>query len=58
MTKPPDPNPDCPRCYYFAHTQDRRDDDRMKAPQRPPIDQGKALAVLTKAFPRAYGVKG
>lgn len=58
MTKPaPDPAKDCPRCYHFSHTEGDREVLQRKAKVYPPIDQGLALDVLTKAFPRAYGVK-
>lgn len=58
--KAPDPAPDCPRCYYFAHTREERAEKARQFPNEYPggIDQQKALVILTRAFPRAYGTKG
>lgn len=56
--KIPDPSADCPRCHYWEQRA------AAEAPRRNlnndwplGIDQTKALDILTRAFPRAYGAR-
>lgn len=55
----PDASHDCPRCRYWEqHAEEHAARRRAAAPDWPlGIDQGKALDILVKAFPRAYGQK-
>lgn len=51
----PDPSADCPRCNYFRQHEKQLWVLRRETDWPLGIDQGKALEILTRAFPKSYG---